>query len=181
MERTIDETMVVPLGRAAKYGTLEVNITKLPAEVFGHLFAYGVRQNINDAIADKTDDEDKPLSIEAIREKAIKRLASLYAGELRARNGEPAEPIDPIEAEMHRMAKAAIAKQIKETDEYKNAPKGTKNRTLFAINARSQKRGDGDIGLEGAIAKYIAASPKLKGIATRRVREAEDAAGAVEL
>jgi hypothetical protein len=178
----MQKTYRVPLGRAAKYGTMEVDITRLSEEVLDHIFAYGIRQNLNDAIADKTDDEDKPLSVEAIREKANKRLAALYAGELRSRNGgEPAEPLDPVEAEMHRIAKAAIAKQIKETDEYKNAPKGTKNRMVFAINARSQRRGEGDIGLEGAIKKYIEASPKIAGIAKRRVKEAQDAAEAVEL
>jgi hypothetical protein len=154
----------VPLGRNAKYGTMEVDTSKFADHVHDHVYDYGLRQILNDAIADKTDDHGAPLSDGDLYAKAQKRLDTLYSGELRVRR-ESAEPIDPVDAEVWRMAKKAITTAMKGAPEYAKT-KGEKDRVLATIVARGRAA-----TWEEAIAIHEAANPKLRPAATRIVKE----------
>lgn len=171
----LDSNLTIPLGRAAKFGTLDVTLEKLPNVSRDHIFIYGLRQILNDAIAEKKDDEGADLPIEELRAKAQKRLDTLYSGELRARS-ESAEPVDPIEAEMYRVAKGALTRGAKETPEWKTVPKGTKDRVEWVIAKRAEARGE-TLTLADAIAKYIESrGPKFRRECERTVADAKAAA-----
>jgi hypothetical protein len=157
----------VPLGRGGKYGQLTVECERFADNVRDHVFSYGLRQILNDAIADKTDDEGNDLGVEALVAKATKRLDTLYSGELRSRTAER-EPIDPVEAVMHREARRKITTMAKATPEYA-ATKGEKDRVLATLVARNTAT-----TWDEAIAKYIAAVPGLRKAAERIVREQND-------
>ena len=70
----IPDNITVPLGRQSVYGTLEVPVGKFPPHVLDYVFNYGLKQVLNDAMADKKDDDGNPLSADLIRAKAEKRL-----------------------------------------------------------------------------------------------------------
>jgi hypothetical protein len=128
---------VVPLGRGGKYGQLTVDCSRFADNVHEHVYNYGLRQILNDAIADKTDDDGNDLGVEALVAKATKRLDTLYSGELRSRTAER-EPIDPVEAVMHREARRKITTMAKATPEYA-ATKGEKDRVLATLVARNTR------------------------------------------
>lgn len=163
---------IVPLGRGSKYGTMTVDPSRFSQTVLTHVFDYGLRQILNDAIADKTDDDGNTLSDGDLFAKAQKRLDTLYSGELRVRR-ESAEPIDPVDAEVWRMAKKAISAAMKGAPEYA-ATKGQKDRVLATIVARGKAA-----TWEEAIAIHEAANPKLRPAATRIVKE-QAATGVVD-
>lgn len=83
-------TLTVPLGRKAIYGELSVETTRFSKEICEHVFTYGIRQILNDAIAQKDG-----LSKSELFEKAKLRLENLYAGVLRKVREE--KSIDSIE------------------------------------------------------------------------------------
>jgi hypothetical protein len=174
MTNLLDDLLVnypnidVPLGRGGKYGTLKVHTQQFNQIVHEHVYKYGLRQILNDAIADKTDDNDVPLSTEELVAKAQKRLDTLYSGELRSRTAER-EPVDPVEAVMYREARNAIVKMVKTTPEYP-ATKGAKDRVLATLIARNTAQ-----TWDEAIEKYIAAKPGLRKAAERMVKEQSDA------
>src|SRR6266567_5478518 len=99
----MDQMQTIPLGRAGKYGSLVVDTVKFTDAIRDHVWAYGLRQILNDAIADKTDDDDRPLSAEELVAKAQKRLDTLYSGEIRTRAA--AEPADPTAAQLVRIVR----------------------------------------------------------------------------
>src|SRR6185295_660711 len=132
----IDNKQTVPLGRNGKYGTIEVDCARLTETVSQHVWDYGLRQILNDAIANKTDDEGVTLSAGDLFAKAQRRLATLYSGELRA-HGATAEPVDPVDAEVWRIAKKAIITAMRKAPEYAKM-KGEKDRTLATIIARGK-------------------------------------------
>jgi hypothetical protein len=148
---------VVPLGRGGKYGQLTVDCSRFADNVHEHVYNYGLRQILNDAIADKTDDDGNDLGVEALVTKATKR----------SRTAER-EPIDPVEAVMHREARRKITTMAKATPEYA-ATKGEKDRVLATLVARNTAT-----TWDEAIAKYIAAVPGLRKAAERIVREQND-------
>ena len=86
-------TMTLPLGRASRYGTIEVDVTSFADHVQAFIFEYGIRQLLNDAMATKVDKGGNDLSDADIVVKAYNRLDHLYSGELRrAGNGTVADP-----------------------------------------------------------------------------------------
>lgn len=131
--------ITIPLGRGAALGTLEIDNTRFSDAVNTYIYEYGLRQVINDAMAEKKDEDGKPLPNDQIVAKAQKRLDNLYAGTLRQRGD--AEPADPIEAELYRLAKAAIHDTYKRARFYASVPKGTKDRLLHVANGRRKTRG----------------------------------------
>lgn len=112
MNITIPDTITIPLGRNAIAGTMKVDTTRFAPHVHLHNYEYGIRQLINDAMANKKDEDGNFLPADQIVAKAQKRLDTLYSGELRAR-GESGEPIDPVEAEAYKMAKSHLIKAFK--------------------------------------------------------------------
>jgi hypothetical protein len=125
-------TMTLSLGRASRYGTIEVDVTKFHDHVQAFIFEYGIRQLLNDAMATKVAADGSDLSDDEIVTKAYNRRDHLYSGELRrAGNGTVA---DPFLAECYAEAKAQTIATLKKKGAW-SAPKGTKNRFLFCINA----------------------------------------------
>jgi hypothetical protein len=179
MENTMYGNMNVPLGRNGKYGTMPVEGDRFNDTVDRHIYDYGLRQILNDAMADKTDDDGNALPTDQIVAKAQKRLDSLYAGDLRVRRAGDAEPADPVEAEIARSVKAIMHNVYTEIGAYKLVPKGTKNRLLWVANdRRAQKNLEPFETLQEVIDEYMSKSPKAAAIrreAERTVKMRADA------
>jgi hypothetical protein len=175
----VDEFADVPLGRNGKYGRMQVELSRLNSVVNDHIYDYGLRQILNDAMADKTDDDGNQLPTDQIVAKAQKRLDALYAGDLRVRRAGDAEPADPVEAEIARSVKAIMHNVYTEIGAYKSVPKGTKNRLLWVANDRRvQKNLEPFETLQEAIDEYMSKSPKAAAIrkeAERTVKMRADA------
>lgn len=166
----------IPLGRAAKYGYIDVDTTRFTETVHQHVYMYGLRQILNDAIADKTNDDGEALATEALYNKADRRLATLYSGELRVRR-ESAEPSDPVERIAARMAWERITETVRKFPEYAKT-KG-KDRIMATLAVRAKARGKADPDRDTLIAQTLAAHPEITREAQRRVKE--DAKGAGDL
>jgi len=141
---TIDlpDTITIPLGRNSIYGTLDVEVARLPANALEYIAMYGFKQVINDAMATKTvkdGDEIRDMTADEIAEKASAKLEALYDGTLRMR-GE-AVAADAYEAEAIREAKRYIIDFLSKQGEMKNIPKGTENRMMFALNRHLRSKG----------------------------------------
>lgn len=169
----------VPLGRNAKFGNMLVRVESFSETVHEHIYSYGLRQILNDAMADKTDDDGNMLPTDQIVAKAQKRLDALYAGDLRVRRAGDAEPADPVEAEIARSVKAIMHNVYTEIGAYKSVPKGTKNRLLWVANdRRAQKNLEPFETLQEVIDEYMSKSPKAAAIrkeAERTVKMRADA------
>lgn len=125
-------TVTVPLGRGAKYGHVDVELGRFNEAVHEYLYMYGLRQVLNDAMATKTDKDGNVLAPENIVAKAVNRLENLYAGILRSRS--EGEPADPFEAECYREAKRTAEYYLRAKGQFKDVPKGTKDRFMFVVN-----------------------------------------------
>jgi len=147
-------TITVPLGRAAKYGQMQVDCDRLPAHVLEYVFVYGVRQVLNDAMAEKKDENGNELPVDQIVAKAQKRLDNMYAGELRARR-ESQEPADSVEAEAWKMAKAEMTDLYKKQPQWAQVPKGTKDRFGAVVQLRRAMRHLPEMDVDEAVADAI--------------------------
>ncbi len=126
----------IPLGRAGKFGRLDVETDKFNEIVQKHVYTYGLRQILNDAMADKKDEDGNIVSINVLVAMAQKRLDTLYSGELRSRRSE-IEPLDPIEQEFWVLARHELNAALKVL--LPTVPKGTKDRVLFLVNQNRRK------------------------------------------
>lgn len=183
MNITIPDTITIPLGRASIYGTLDVPVTKLPPHVLDYVFNYGVRQVLNDAMAQKKDDEGNELPKDQIRAKAEKRLDNMLAGNLRLQR-ESAEPVDPIEAEAHSLAKAQLTKVFQATPYWKEADgKGGKRLLNVINNHRQAKNAEPFETLTDALTQFLEheSNKKFWDTARRNVKERDDSAKKVNL
>lgn len=101
MTQVWESEITLPLGKIGKSRTIDC--TAFTPTILDHVFTYGLRQLVNDAMASGETFADK----EAL---ADKRIANLIAGTLRAsaiREG------DPIRAEANRIAKAKVERAIR--------------------------------------------------------------------
>src|SRR5205085_537799 len=105
-----------------------------------HVFEYGFRQLINDAIANGGDD---------LQAKAQKRLDRLYEGHIRTTNG--AAEANPVEAEAHALAKAALVKTAKKSAAWKAVPKELRKKDDGIVHALNAMH-----GVERSLAEWIA-------------------------
>lgn len=95
--------------------SIEVNLDKLPEASLTHIFNYGLRQLLNDAMAShKAEDMVSDKAKAAARKDAEDRLANLYAGTLRA-----SRESDPVAAEARLMAGKIIDEAL--LDKYGSA------------------------------------------------------------
>lgn len=124
---------ICPLGRAGKFGKLEVEADKFAPNVQKHIYEYGLRQILNDAMADKKDEDGNVVAIPQLVAMAQKRLDVLYSGELRSRREE--DFVDPTTSEAFKLLRAKLHEGYNAAGLYKSVPKGTKDRTLFVLNA----------------------------------------------
>lgn len=175
----LTDTANVVLGRNGKYGNMPVNLARFSDTVHTHIYDYGLRQILNDAMASKTDEEGNALSPEAIVAKAQKRLDNLYEGKFRAtREGGERTPTDPIEAEAYKLAKEELAEIFKPA--MAQAPKGTKQRLLWAINRqRAAKGAEAFESVSDVVDTYLA-GPKGDAVMKRAKRNVADRQKAAE-
>jgi hypothetical protein len=171
-------TMNVPLGRNGKYGAMTVDCDKFTPTVHDHIYTYGLRQLLNDAIADKTDDDGNTLPIDQLVAKAQKRLDTLYSGELRVSRA--AEPIDPVEREAFRIAWEQIVAFLKKTPDWAET-KGEKDRALATANLRRDKKGQSAATREELVDAVLAQKPEIRKAAERIVRERDKVSADIEV
>jgi hypothetical protein len=166
MESGMYGTINVPMGRAAKLGTMPVDTERFNDVVQRHVYEYGLRQILNDAMADKTDDDGKPLSDEAIVAKAQRRLDTLYSGELRTHRAS-SEPVDPVEREAYRMAREKIEVQFRAL---KIWPAKGRDKFDAAVAERCAMIGR-EMTAEEYIGEWLEKNPKVRAQAEKIVRE----------
>jgi hypothetical protein len=166
------EAVTLPLGRGAKYGTMEVDLTRFNDEVNHFVYIYGLRQIINDAMATKVDSNDFPLSDAEIVAKAQKRLDNLYEGVIRTR-GDSSEPADPVEALAWQEAKKSMEAKLRSADQWKDIPRGTRNRLMFVLNRARVAAGHPEIDEESAISTFLDKNPDIRADAKRTIAKRE--------
>jgi hypothetical protein len=101
-----ETTMLVGIGKGIE---LDVDVTRFNNEVHDHIVRTGLRNLLMDAHASATAKADPDNYIKRSREMAEKKLASLYAGVIRAQTiGKPKTASDPISQVIMRLARKAI-------------------------------------------------------------------------
>src|SRR5262249_10329889 len=99
-----ETTMLVPIGKGIE---LDVDVTRFNSEVHDHILRTGLRNLLMDAHASATAKADPDNYIKRSRELAEKKLASLYAGAIRAQTTMGATASDPINQVIMRLARKA--------------------------------------------------------------------------
>jgi hypothetical protein len=98
--------MLMAIGKGIE---LDVDVTRFNREIHDHLLRTGLRNLLMDAHASATAKADPENYIKRSREMAEKKLASLYAGVVRAQSfGGPKAPTDPVAMVILRLARKAI-------------------------------------------------------------------------
>jgi hypothetical protein len=98
--------MLVAIGKGIE---LDVDVTRFNSEVQVHILRTGLRNLLMDAHASATAKADPDNYVKRSREMAEKKLASLYAGVVRAQSfGGPKAPTDPIAMVILRLARKAV-------------------------------------------------------------------------
>lgn len=164
------DTLNVPLGRQAVYGQLTVDTNAFSNAVQRHIYEYGLRQILNDAIATKKDDDGNWLSHEQIRAKAQKRLDNLLAGNLRQMSEKTAG--DPKTQIVYNLLRESLLDRWRGQRVFGNFPKNTKNRFLFCGNARRAERGQSTFSTDQEfLDAVLAENPKTR---ARLEKQAEE-------
>lgn len=131
----------IPLGRKSCYGTLKIDdLSAFPENVQWHIYEYGLRQILNDAIAAKNDDDGVFLGKEKLVEKAQKRLDNLLAGNIRAASNSPV--LDGKTQIVFNLLREALLTKWRAAGVFGPFPKGTKNRFLFVANKIRAQKGE---------------------------------------
>jgi len=170
---TLDDVITIPLGRNSVYGTLDVEVARLPQNALHYIAMYGLKQVINDAMATKTvkdGDEIRDMTADEIADKAFAKLDALYDGTLRMR-GE-AVAADAYEAEAIREAKRHTIAVFTKAGLMKNIPKGTENRMMFALNRELAAKGKPEMTEADYLANFF--TTKVGKAITERARETVD-------
>jgi hypothetical protein len=98
--------MLVAIGKGIE---LDVDVSRFNTEVHDHLLRTGLRNLLMDAHASATAKADPENYIKRSREMAEKKLASLYAGVVRAQSfGGPKASTDPVAMVILRLARKAV-------------------------------------------------------------------------
>lgn len=158
MDFTFPNTHLVSIGRNAALGTLEVDVTRLSPEAARHVWEYGLRKVLNDAVGsrdllDKDGNTVRKFTNEELYDKARKRLENLYSGALRTRSASG----DPFEAECFRQAVVRLELQLEPA--MRDIPKTVKprDRLMWVLNRERAKAGKPDpLTLPGAVAAILA-------------------------
>jgi len=130
------ENPIYNLGRNAEYGTISVDLNRLPQNALVYLFDYGLRQVLNDSIATKEDKDGNKLDVAA---KARAKLDALYNGSIRTRGEAIAS--DPYEVEAFKEMKRHLTTLLTKQGHMRDIPKGTKNRFEYAVVRMLSKSG----------------------------------------
>src|SRR5678816_3050772 len=103
--KQLELTMLIAIGKGIE---LEVDVPRFNDEVRDHVTRTGLRNLLMDAHASATAKADPDNYINRSRELAERKLASLYAGVVRAETiGGPKAPTDPIAMVIMRLARKA--------------------------------------------------------------------------
>ena len=98
--------MLVAIGKGIE---LDVDVTRFNGEVHDHIVRTGLRNLLMDAHASATAKADPEGYVRKSRELAEKKLASLYAGVVRAQSfGGSKTPTDPVAMVILRLARKAV-------------------------------------------------------------------------
>ena len=98
--------MLMAIGKGIE---LDVDVSRFNTEVHDHLLRTGLRNLLMDAHASATAKADPENYIKRSREMAERKLASLYAGVVRAQSfGGPKASADPVAMVILRLARKAI-------------------------------------------------------------------------
>lgn len=151
----------IPIGRKGKYGVVTVEREKLPEHIHDHIWLYGIRQILNDAVSDKTD-----LSDGDVFAKAQAKLDQLYEGIIRTR-GIGKEPLDPVEAEAYKMAKEALEKAFRKVGLW---PKNGTDKFQRAVDARRLAQHLPEMDEADFIAEWLDKNPDVRKAAERVVK-----------
>jgi hypothetical protein len=101
--------MLVGIGKGIE---LDVDVTRFNSVVHDHIMRTGIRNLLMDAHASATAKADPEGYVTKSRELAEKKLASLYAGIVRAQSvGGSSNPTDPVGTVVMRLARRAIQKE----------------------------------------------------------------------
>src|SRR5262245_58657067 len=101
-----ETTILVPIGKTIE---LDVDVARFNSEVRDHIMRTGLRNLLMDAHASATAKADPDNYIKRSRELAEKKLASLYAGVVRAQSlAGPKAPTDPVGMVILRLARKAV-------------------------------------------------------------------------
>ena len=127
--------MLVAIGKTIE---LDVDVTRFNSEVHDHIVRTGLRNLLMDAHASATAKGDPENYINRSRELAEKKLASLYAGVVRAQSfGGPKAPTDPVAMVILRLARKAV--QRDRAKEIAAAPKAEKLATSISLRPLTQR------------------------------------------
>jgi len=98
--------MLMAIGKGIE---LDVDVSRFNTEVHDHLLRTGLRNLLMDAHASATAKADPENYIKRSREMAERKLASLYAGVVRAQSfGGPKASADPVAMVILRLARKAV-------------------------------------------------------------------------
>src|SRR5262245_17309142 len=98
--------MLVAVGKGIE---LDVDVTRFKSEVHDHILRTGLRNLLMDAHASATAKAYPDSYVRRSQEMAQKKLASLYAGVVRAQSiGGPKAPTDPVAMVILRLARKAV-------------------------------------------------------------------------
>src|SRR5215468_6209809 len=101
-----ETTMLVAIGKGIE---LDVDVTRFNREVHDFILRTGLRNLLMDAHASATAKADPENYIKRSREMAERKLASLYAGVVRAQSiGGPKASTDPVTMVIMRLARKAV-------------------------------------------------------------------------
>jgi hypothetical protein len=131
--------MLVAIGKGIE---LDVDVTRFNSEVHDHIVRTGLRNLLMDAHASATAKADPDNYINRSRELAERKLASLYAGVVRAETiGGPKAPTDPIAMVIMRLARKAIVSR----PEAATASKADRLATINRLAAEYAKEHDAQL------------------------------------
>ena len=123
--------LTVQIGKGLE---MEVDTSKFDDEVRDYVIRIGLRNLLMDAHASATAKADPEGYVKKSRELAEKKLASLYAGVVRAQSfGGPKAPTDPVAMVILRLARKAV--QRDRAKEIAAAPKAEKLALLNKLAA----------------------------------------------
>jgi hypothetical protein len=165
MKLTVNVPDMLSLGRNGAIGQLPVDWQRVPQNVLDHIASVYFTQYITDAANAGGKDSEQADRLA----RATKRLEQMYTGEIRARGtGDGAEPVDPVEAEIHR----SVVSILRNAYSNEKAPKEHKGhkRLLWIANERRKARGQEPVdSLQEVIDHYMGGAPN----AAQIRREAE--------
>jgi hypothetical protein len=130
-------------------GEIAVDIERLPAVALQHVIAIGLRNVLMDSHASVTREQYGDNVGDAKRSVAMKKLESLYAGDIRA-NATRTRTVDPIRRRAVQMAMETVAERWRRA-------KDTRQKDIKAVRAEA--------------AKLVSANPAYMHLAEKHIAE----------